>query len=228
MGCYPSLPYNQGAVGMPNTFAPNGFSCQTMTGTIGSFDYSKKYISPANTQQIFYGDVVVQLNTGFIRQKAPGEAVQIAGIFMGCEYASVSQGRTVFSPFWPGSDAQPGSSIEAKVITSPNFLFRVQSGPGTATLPLGPTGYDINFDIGYGIGNGTGGNGNIRTGFSTAFIDTTTASPSVTTRPFRVLDYAPGVDGTINGYDQTAPFNIVMVALNYADTRVLTGTVTAV
>lgn len=211
---------------MPNIFNPFGLQSLTMTGTIGSFDFTNKRISPANTQQIFKGDPVVQLTTGYIRQYQPGEAHQIAGIFMGCYYPSIAAGgRTVWSRFWPGADAQPNSVVQAQVISSANFLYDAQSGPANQTTPLGITGFDLNYDVGYftPLANaGSGGNGNILTGFSTAFIDATTASASTTTLPFRVVDFSPGVFG--NGTDQTAPFNLVKVALNFADTRVLTGT----
>jgi hypothetical protein len=217
---------------MPNIFSPNGFSSLTMTGTIGSFDYTYKLISVSNTQQIFRGDPVIALSTGYIRQYQPTDTGQIAGIFDGCIYFSISQGRQINSPYWPGSDALPGSVVQAKVITSANYLFQAQTGPGTQTVPFPITGFDQNYNIGYYAAPtpyvGTGGNGNIFTGFSTAFIDATTGSPSDTALPFRVLDYAPGVFGTTNGYDNTTPFNIVKVAMNFADTRVLTGTSTAV
>lgn len=213
---------------MPNTFAPNGLSEQTMDGTIGSFNYTKKYIDPTNTQQIFKGDLVIQLNTGKIRQYQPADTGQVAGIFAGCEYASAAGGY-VFSKYWPGAGAAlPGSTVTAFVVTAPAFQYSIQTGPANSLVPLTPTGFDINFTIGYGIGTGTAGNGNVTTGFSTAFLDLTTASPSVTTRPLRVIDFTPGVPGTINGYDETTPFNIVTVALNFADTRVLTGTSTSV
>lgn len=212
---------------MPNSFVPNGFSPQTMTGTIGSFDYTIKRISPANTEQIFFGDPVVQLTTGYIRQMAAGESAQFAGIFQGCEYASISQGRTVFSPYWPGADVRPESEIIARVITSPSYLFRAMTGPGTQTVPFSIADTDTNYSIGYGVGDGTAANGDISRGFSTAFIDLTTASPSTTTRSFRAIDFAPGVPGTLNGYDRTSPFNLITVAMNFSDARVLTGTSTA-
>lgn len=211
---------------MPNTFNPFGFQSLTMTGTIGSFDFTPKQISPTDTRQIFKGDLVVQLTSGFIRQYEVGEAHQIAGIFMGCDYSSVGlSGGHKWSDFWPGGDAMPGTIVNANVITSANFLYSAQTGPGDQTLPLGLSGYDLNYDIGYftPLNNaGTAGNGNILNGLSTAFINVTTASASTTTLPLRVIGAGPGIFG--NGTDQTAPFNIVKVALNFADTRVLTGT----
>jgi hypothetical protein len=64
----------------------------------------KRKIAPGNANPIFRGDPVVSLGSGYIAQ-ASSNATQVAGIFHGCEYVSVSQSRKVRSNYWPGSDA---------------------------------------------------------------------------------------------------------------------------
>src|SRR3984957_14588933 len=101
---------------MANLSAPFGFQPE---GTVGG--------STTNTA-IFKGDAVVPVTTsvtGYITQ-ATASTVALAGVFWGCTYLSVSQGRKVWLPYWPGSDA--ASDVTAYVLDDPQMVFTVQAG----------------------------------------------------------------------------------------------------
>lgn len=191
---------------MANTNAPFGFRQYSGTGSAPTYEQVVYYIAQANTTDIFFGDPVVPLNTGYITQ-ATSNSVQIAGIFVGCKYLSTSQKRTVWSNYWPGSDAS--SDVEAYVVNDPNAKFVVQ---GDAT---GIAFADVNANIGFSIGSG-----NTSNGISGAFLDTSTLN-TTNTLPFRVIGLVqnpPGAPGT-----EAGAYNLAVVAFNNVSTKQLTG-----
>ena len=204
---------------MANTSAPFGFRQWSGTGSAPTYEQTVAYIAYNNTTPVFYGDPVVQLSTGYITQ-ASSNSVQIAGIFVGCQYLSVAQKRTVWSNYWPGSDVASGNTVTAYVINDPNAQFIVQSGNG------GPVGFtSIGNNIGFGVGSP---NGNTANGLSTYYADYSTIGTG-TTLPFRIVNlagYSPvGVSPWAgqNGYDTTTAYNSLIVAFNNVATKSLTG-----
>ena len=144
----------------------------------------------------------------------------VAGVFIGCRYLSVSQKRTTWSNYWPGSDVASGNAVEAYVINDPNAQFQVQSGNG------GPVTFaSVGNNIGFGVG---GTNGNTANGISTFYADYSTIgnNPAL---PFRIVGlsgYTPyGVNPLTgqNGYDTTTAYNDLIVAFNNAATKSLAG-----
>jgi hypothetical protein len=191
---------------MANTNAPFGFRQYSGTGSAPTYEQVVMYIASANTTDIFFGDPVVPLNTGYITQ-ATSNSVQIAGIFVGCKYLSTSQKRTVWSNYWPGSDAS--SDVEAYVVNDPNAKFVAQSDA------TGIAFADINANIGFAIGTG-----NTATGISGASLDTSTLN-TTNTLPFRVVGLVtqpPGSFGT-----EAGAYNWAVVAFNNVSTKQLTG-----
>ena len=191
---------------MANSNAPFGFRQYSGTGSAPTYEQVVYYIASANTTDIFFGDPVVPLNTGYITQ-ATSNSVQVAGIFVGCKYLSTSQKRTVWSNYWPGSDAN--GDIEAYVVNDPNAKFVVQSDA------TGIAFADINANIGFAIGTG-----NTATGISGASLDTTTLG-TTNTLPFRVIGLVqnpPGAPGT-----EAGAYNLAVVAFNNVSTKQLTG-----
>lgn len=191
---------------MANTNAPFGFRQYSGTGSAPTYEQVVMTIASNNTTAIYFGDPVVPLNTGYISQ-ASSNSVQIAGIFVGCKYLSTSQKRTVWSNYWPGSDAS--ANIEAYVVNDPNAKFVAQ---GDAT---GIAFADINANIGFAIGTG-----NSATGISGAYLDTSTLN-TTNTLPFRVVGLVqnpPGSAGTDSG-----AYNWAIVAFNNVSTKQLTG-----
>lgn len=76
-------------------------------------------IAAANTTVIARGDALIRLNTGYVTAQtgafgttaATGRDLAV-GIFWGCEYLSVSQGRRIFSEYWPGADASGDVDVQ--------------------------------------------------------------------------------------------------------------------
>lgn len=191
---------------MANTNAPFGFRQYSGTGSAPTYEQVVMTIASGNTTAIYFNDPVVPLNTGYIAQAA-SNSVQIAGIFVGCKYLSVSQKRTIWSNYWPGSDAN--GDVEAYVVNDPNAKFVAQSDA------TGIAFADINANIGFAIGTG-----NSATGISGAYLDTSTLN-TTNTLPFRVVGLVknpPGSAGTDAG-----AYNWAIVAFNNVSTKQLTG-----
>ena len=200
---------------MANTYAPFGFRwSRELTGTAPNAALTMRRILHTNSTAIFRGDPVTSQSTGYVAQSAAG-TTQINGIFWGCKYISVSQGRTVWSPYWPGSDAS--SDPEAYVIDDPNAVFLAQVGPvSDGPVVLADVQQNANFTLATA--------GNTATGISGAALDFTTIG-ATTTLPFRIIGY-PG-DGLFAavgpGTDNTSANNLVFVTFNWQDYKSTTG-----
>ncbi len=158
-------------------------------------------IASNNTTAIFSGDAVIPLTTGYIGQ-ATAFTVAMAGIFVGCKYLSTTQKRTVWSNYWPGTDAT--GDVTAYVVNDPNAQFVVQAG-GT-NVGFAKIGEYIQLNV---------GTGSTATGMSGMYVE----SPGTTvTLPFRVVDMVADPPGT-NGTVITGTYNYVIVAFNNALTR---------
>lgn len=190
---------------MANTNTPFGFKQVKGTGSLPTFEQNPRAIASNNSTAIFFGDAVIPLTTGYIGQATTNGTVRIEGIFAGCKYTSVSQKRTVWSNYWPGSDAN--GDVEAYVIDDPNAQFQVQAGPTAVTFAN--IGEYINLNIGTG--------GNTATGISSMYVDITTPTTSVTA-PFIIKGLITNPPGA-NGTDATSAYNIVVVGFNNASTR---------
>jgi hypothetical protein len=196
---------------MANTNAPFGFRQYQGTGSAPTYEQIAMYIASGDTNAVYYGDPVYPLNTGYVGKGTPGSAVQIAGIFFGCKYLSTSQKRTVWSNYWPGSDAN--GDVEAYVVNDPNAKFLVQAGNSSVTgLVFG----DINANVEFAYGTG-----NSSTGISGAYIDMAVTPNTTATYPFRVVSLVtqpPGGPGT-----QSGAYNYAVVSFNNVSTKQLTS-----
>lgn len=153
----------------------------------------------------------------------------IAGIFVGCAYLSVSQKRTVWSNYWPGSDNN--GDVTAYLITDPNAVFSVCTGNSNTTstaVGLANVGQNIGFN--YSLSGASSSNGNTANGLSTMFADQYTlianfggayAFPAANAYlPFRIVGLQNySISGTspfagVNGNDNTTAYNRILVAFN--------------
>jgi len=186
---------------MANVLAPFGFSPEgTVGGSTPNFKTSIRKIAYGNQTAIFKGDAVMPVtgtSTGYIEQYSAG-SVATCGVFWGCTYLSVSQGRKVWMPYWPGADA--ASDVTAYVLDDPQLRFLVQANAGPITLA------NINQNItvaGTPVGNTT-------TGLSGMSV----TGPTVTaTLPFTIVELVQSPSGT-NGTDITTAYNYVIVTFN--------------
>jgi hypothetical protein len=199
---------------MANTFAPFGFrKIGLANGAAPTFGLTKRRIASSNSTAIYFGDPVmpvVSSATGYITQGAAGTTM-LAGVFAGCKYLSVAQKRTVWSNYWPGSDAN--GDVEAYIVDDPQAKFVVQAGPlGNTSANIGgtvtafgthKTGQYLNFAI---------GTGNTSTGISGAYADVSTLATTATL-PFLVEDYVTDPPGS-NGADPTSANMWLIVGFN--------------
>lgn len=164
--------------------------------------------------------------------------VPVAGVFAGCKYTSASQKRTVWSNYWPGSDAGT-NDVTAYITTDPNAQFIVQTGNSNTTataVGLANVGQNISFAYLDSGTTGTETNGNTATGLSTMFADQysliANSSAGATTNaylPFRIVslaNYTPGAVSplaTINGNDSTSAYNRIVVGFNNSMPRGFAG-----
>jgi hypothetical protein len=194
---------------MANTDAPFGFRQFSGTGSAPTYEQIAVRIV-YNATNIFFGDPVAPDANGYV-VRASSNSVQIAGIFIGCQYLSVAQKRTVWSNYWPGSDVASGNVVIGYIVNDPNAKWVAQSD----TTGVAET--DINANIGFAIGTG-----NTANGISGAYLDTGTIN-TTNTLPFRIIsliDFPPGSQGTISNGQA---YDWVVVAFNNVSTKQLTG-----
>lgn len=209
---------------MANALAPFGFADSHRLGAAVNYQMSRRWILASNPSPIYTGDPIVQLSSGYVAQAAPG-ATQIGGIFVGCEYMSVSQKKWIASPFWPGSDAVAsgtGFDVQAKIIDDPQTVFRVQANgypaAGTLASVIATIGMNGQFSFNAGLSPNPNAYGK-----SNATIDVVTSPPAVTaTFPFRIVDVVRDPPGS-NGADITTPYYWYYVSFNNQDFKSLTG-----
>lgn len=203
---------------MANVLGPYGFS-QIGTAS-GPPNFAQNSNPPyriisSYTTPIFYGDAVrmnVSGPSGYIEQWANGDggtATQIlVGIFLGCTYYSTSQKKTVWSNYWPGSDAT--GDVAAMVCDDPNSQWMVQAGIGSAITQtsIGRTADIVATPL-----------GNTTTGISTMSLSTPTTTVTLPFKVVNVVTTPPGANGT----DLTTPYNNVIVAFNNQQYKALLG-----
>ena len=188
---------------MANLNTPFGFKQCKGTGSSPTYEQVTARINPANNIPIYTGDPVVFNSPadGYIEAASAGTA-PIAGIFVGCEFTSVSNKARVWRNYWPGNDAV--GDITAYIINDPNAQFEVQAG-GQA---IGQNQIGKNVQLNMGTGNAA-------TGFSGAYVEN---PASTSTLPFRITGVVTAPPGA-NGTDAASPYNVVRVAFNNAVTR---------
>ena len=194
---------------MANTNAPFGFRQYSGTGSAPTYEQVSVLIASTDTTACFFGDPVTPLTSGYVTRASSSSSsgnTQIAGIFVGCQYLSVAQKRTVWSNYWPGSDNN--GDVTAYIVNDPNAKFVVQSDA------TGNAQADVNANVGFTIGSG-----NTANGISGAYINSTVYTDS--SQPFRIISLVtnpPGSAGTASG-----AYNWVIVAFNNVSPKQLTG-----
>ena len=203
---------------MANTQSPFGF---TQVGTAsGPPNFARAgsgspyKIKSTFTTAIFFGDPVRMWVSGdsatsaagyitpWLNGDGAGSALKIlVGIFLGCEYLSASQKKTVWNNYYPGSDAS--GDVSAYVCDDPNSQWMVQAG----ATPIDYTPIGANVDV---SSTASSSLGSTITGISGQAV----ATPTTTvTLPFKVVNIVVSPSG-VNGRDDTTGYNNVIVAFN--------------
>lgn len=202
---------------MANVQGPFGFEqWGTASGPPNfAFNSSPQYrISSGYATAVYFGDLVRMDNTpaGFLQQWANGDGSTATlipvGIFLGCQYYSTSQKKTIYNNYWPGSDAT--GDVTAYVCDDPNSLWKVQAGIASAITQtsVGRTADIVATPV-----------GNTTTGISGMSLSTPTTT---NTLPFKVVGLVTTPPGA-NGTDLTTPYNYVVVAFNNQQFKALLG-----
>ena len=149
-------------------------------------------INPAGFgANIFNGDVVKVVSTGYLEKDTGQATATPVGIFLGCSYVN-AQGQTIFAQYYPTGYAAPtGTVITAYVADDPDVLFKAvlvagqtEDGNGLTPTYLGRTVIGSNAEL---VQNsGLTSTGNSRIGIYTAAGSATTAS-----LPIRIIDVVP-------------------------------------
>ena len=159
-------------------------------------------IAQDNSTQIARGDLLLRLDTGYVTAAVAAIAAtaaaksSIVGIFWGCQYLSIAQGKRVVSPFWPGgADTIVDADCQYIPLTGfPNIRCVAQA----TSTPIAFADIGLNCNIAYAAPTIYG---------SWAKSNVTIDSPATTvTLPFRITglwsQYArsgqPGTDDSSN------------------------------
>ncbi len=228
---------------MANVAAAFGFRhIGFLEGYAPTYGMRRRKIALGNTNPIFKNDPIVALSSGYIAQAstntladiAAGAAPTVSGIFQGCEYLSISQGRKVRSNYWPGSDAsadpdcfiieQPGSLFLAAANGTPVTFAQIDLNCGMFIATGGSAAPAVGGGPGHPPHRGSGGR-----------IDTPRPPPrgsgapaTGAALPFRIIKLysedvvqgAPNLGGTsFNGADNSTNFNWAIVTFNLSSLR---------
>ena len=214
---------------MANPNAPFGFAESHRLGAAPNYQNSRRYISPTYGTSLFFGDPVISL-AGYVTQGTPaaigsGGGPNVCGIFIGCEYMSISQKKWIPNMMWTGGGADAvnsgsGFDVWAKVIDDPETVFRVQANGIVTQAMVGLLATYVN------------GTGSTATGRSGAMLDITTnaptASPPTGTNlayPFKIVDLVRDPPET-PGADITTAYNWAYVTFNQQTFRAVSGSAT--
>jgi hypothetical protein len=204
---------------MANTNSPFGLRYLGLNGapaTNSSMQERRNGILYSNSTAIYTGDLIQQSADGYLYQYASGQANYLVyGVFAGCRYASNSQQTVVPQKYWPGTDAASGSVLAqwtpAQLTAPPLFVIQTDA-TGITLADIG-----ANCDVVVGTGSTT-------TGFSGAYLDTTTLS-TLLTYPLRVVDLwvnyvmgnnpeGAGSSSSLVQGTQSGAYNWAVVAIN--------------
>ena len=185
-------------------------------------------INPAGfNANIFYGDVVKIVSTGYV-QKDVGEATATpCGVFMGCSYVN-AQGQTIFTQYYPANTTAPtGTVITAYVADDPDQLFKVvlvagntEDGNGLTPAYLGRTVIGTNAELVQNTGSTVTGDSKIG-----VYTDGNTGTASL---PIRIIDVVPDTANSSGNFCElivkwNAPYVVSASSGGITTTSTVTG-----
>jgi hypothetical protein len=166
---------------MANLDAPSGARpFRHLSG--GMIRASEYKIASGTSSDIFTGDFVKLLSTGYIDVASAGN--RILGVFAGVKYTA-SDGEVVYKKYFPTGTTTLGSAdVTAYVYDDPNITYRIQSA-GSADFT----------DIG-NLADHVAGSGSTTTGQSGHEISGTTGTGTAGLRILRLIDDPDNSAGT--------------------------------
>ncbi len=196
-----------------NPNSPFGFrEIGLIPGSPPNFGTRKGLIANASTTAMFYGDPLLPQSAGYygLATVTGNTGAAIGGIAVGFSWFSLTQGKHVWSKYWPGTGvAETNADIEVDICANPHQLFEVQCLLGP--IAQASVGSYANFAV--GAGGRTFGAGNQ----SSYSLDDGTINATAGALPFEI--YQLPVPGPLAaqyaqaGYDATQPYNRVWVRM---------------
>jgi hypothetical protein len=224
---------------MPNTLANPTMGFQSFRRTEGgspTAGLTEVWIASTDAGLFFRGDPVVTSsapgtnNSGaYITSyntlaAAASTTFIVRGVFQGCYQYQPTAGRVIWSNSYLGAVTGSTGDVKAYIIDDPSEQFLVQ-GSTVAAI----TSSYVGLNIGVTFNTTTGSQ---LSGYSNITLSAATAGSSYDL-PFRIVDFysayaAPGIPAIgasnfINGTDNTAAANMVIVRLNNCDRLSLTA-----
>jgi hypothetical protein len=185
---------------MANTFAPFGFHpVSRKDGAAWTGNQTTRLISQTYTTPIYFGDVAVALNTGYVNVASDTTLTANIGIFAGSAFLDPTSGFWRWSKHWPGTALT--RDAQAFILDDPDVVLRVQT-TGSSAITLADIGLNITF---------LASSGNALSGLSTFAANASTAATTATF-PFRIVGLPePNIDpNTDNG----SANNVIYVSFN--------------
>ena len=166
---------------MANLDAPSGARpFRHLSG--GMIRASEYKIASGTSSNIFTGDFVKLLSTGYIDVASAGN--RILGVFAGVKYTA-SDGEVVYKKYFPtGTTTLASADVTAYVYDDPNITYRIQSA-GSADFT----------DIG-NLADHVAGSGSTTTGQSGHEVSGTTGTGTAGLRILRLIDDPDNSAGT--------------------------------
>ena len=148
----------------------------------GMIRASEYKIASGTSSDIFTGDFVKLLSTGYIDVASAGN--RILGVFAGVKYTA-SDGEVIYKKYFPtGTTTQGSADVTAYVYDDPNITYRIQSA-GSADFT----------DIG-NLADHVAGSGSTTTGQSGHEVSGTTGTGTAGLRILRLIDDPDNSAGT--------------------------------
>ena len=185
-------------------------------------------INPAGfAGNIFYGDVVKIVSTGYLEKDTGQATATPVGIFQGCSYVN-AQGQVIFAQYYPTGYAAPtGTTITAYVQDDPDVLFKAvlvagntEGGNGLTPTYLGISVIGTNAELVQNAGLTSTGDSRIG-----VFTDGNTGTASL---PVRIIDVVPDTANASGNFVEVickwnAPYIVSTSSGGTTTTSVVTG-----
>lgn len=213
----------------PTIDSPYGLKPINLIGGQVFAGQTRQYqIDPAGfAGNIFYGDVVKLVSSGFVEKDLGQATATPLGIFQGCSYVN-AQGQVIFSQYYPTGYAAPtGTYITAYVQDDPDVLFKAvmvagntEGGNGLTPAYLSRSVIGTNAELVQNAGSTFTGDSKIGV---FAAVGATTAS-----LPIRIIDVVPDTANSSGNFVEVickwnAPYVVSTSSGGITTTSVVTG-----
>ena len=186
-------------------------------------------IDPAGfAGNIFYGDVVKLVSTGYIEKDTGQATATPLGVFQGCSYVN-AQGQVIFAQYYPTGYAAPtGTVITAYIQDDPDLLFKAvlvagqtEGGNGLTPAFLGRSVIGTNAELVQNAGLTSTGDSRIGV--------YTTGSTGTASLPIRIIDVVPDTANSSGDFVEViCKWNAPYVVSTSTTTEPTPGTFTTV